>query len=113
VRVRRSPKIGVFLGIGAVIGALVAIIAGNSQSADPSIPTSQAIGYLLLILAPLGAIVGGAIALVLDRISERRARTVEAERILPPRPVEEPIVPEEAEQPVTETVADPDPTDRA
>ena len=90
VRVRRSPRIGVFLGIGAVVGALVAIVAGDVAPPDPTVPTSQAIGYLLLIFAPLGAIVGGAIALVVDRITERGARTVEAERLLPPPRVEDP-----------------------
>jgi hypothetical protein len=90
VRVRRSPKISVFLGIGAVAGALVAFIAGAVAPQDSTTPREQAIGYLLLILAPLGAILGGAVALVLDRIADRRAKTVEAERIAPPAPAAEP-----------------------
>lgn len=109
VRVRRSPKIGVFLGIGAVVGALVAIVAGNVTPQDSTTPREQAIGYLLLLIAPLGAIIGGAIALVLDRVAERRAKTVDAERIVPERPPEERPVEAEVEEPV----AEPDPTDRA
>jgi hypothetical protein len=105
VRVRRSPKIGVFLGIGAVAGALVALIAGTVAPQDSTTPREQAIGYLLLILAPLGAILAGAVALVLDRIADRRARTVEAERIglvapvadLDPEPAQVPVEAEPAE----------------
>jgi hypothetical protein len=90
VRVRRSPKISVFLLVGAVIGALVAIIAVNLTPADPTVPTVQAIAFLIALLAPAGAVVLGAVALVIDRASERRARTVEAERILPERPAAPP-----------------------
>ena len=83
VRVRRSPKIGVFLLLGAVAGALVAIIAVNVTPPDPTTPTIQTVAFLAALLAPVGALIAGAVALVLDRISERRAKIVEAERIPP------------------------------
>lgn len=89
VRVRRSPKIGVFLAIGAVLGALVAIVAVNVTPPDAFVPAPQAIGFLALLLAPLGALLGGVVALVFDAVSERRARTVDAERIVPPPPPEQ------------------------
>lgn len=85
VRVRRSPKIGVFLGIGAVVGALVAIVAVNVTPVDPTVSTIQAIGFLILLLAPVGALIGGGVALIIDGISERTAKTVEADRIAPIR----------------------------
>lgn len=114
VRVRRSPKIGVFLAIGAVVGALVAVVAGSIAPQDSATPREQAVGYLLLLLAPLGAILGGAVALVLDRIADRGAKTVEAERIVPERPQEAPSVADAvAEEPTREPAAEPDPTDRA
>jgi hypothetical protein len=87
VRVRRSPRIGVFLLIGAVLGALVAIVAVNVTPPDATVPKVQAIGFLILLLAPVGAAVTGLIALGFDRIAERGARIVEAERIVPPAPV--------------------------
>ncbi len=83
VRVRRSPKISVFLLIGAVAGALVAIVAVNVTPPDPTTPTIQTVAFLAALLAPVGALIAGAVALVLDRISERRAKIVEAERIPP------------------------------
>ena len=87
VRVRRSPRIGVFLLVGAVAGALVAVIAVNLAPADPATPTSQAIGFLLVLFAPLGAAAFGAFALLLDRVAERRSKIVDAERTAPSAPV--------------------------
>ncbi|RIX30181.1 hypothetical protein [Amnibacterium setariae] len=87
VRVRRSPRIGVFLLLGAALGVLGAIVAVNVTPDSGDISTGQAIGFLSLLLAPLGALLAGVVAIVLDRIAERRARTVEAERIEPPAPV--------------------------
>lgn len=112
VRVRRSPKFGVFLGIGAIVGAVVAIVIGTVAPQDSTTPREQAVGYLVLLLAPLGAILGGAVALVLDRIADRRARTVDAERIVPLQPVGDPPAAEVA-APVAETAAEPEQPDRA
>lgn len=99
VRVRRSPKISVFLLIGAVAGALVAIVAVNVTPPDPTTPTIQTVAFLAALLAPVGALIAGAVALVLDRIAERRAKIVEAERLGPahergigPKKVPEPVV---------------------
>ena len=75
-----------FLAVGAVLGALVALIAVASVPADPRLPVPQALGFLILLLAPVGALVGGAVALVLDARASRRTRTLEAERL----PTEEP-----------------------
>jgi hypothetical protein len=83
VRVRRSPKIGVFLLVGAVVGALIAVVAGNVTPPDATIPAPQAIGFLVLLLAPVGAAVSGAIALLIDRSAERRSKIVDAERTTP------------------------------
>jgi hypothetical protein len=90
VRVRRSPKIGVFLLVGAVVGALIAVVAGNVTPPDATIPAPQAIGFLVLLLAPVGAAVSGAIALLIDRSAERRSKIVDAERTTPaPRAVDQ------------------------
>lgn len=104
VRVRRSPKIGVFLLLGAALGAIAAIIAVNATPADATMPKGQAIGFLILILAPLGALLGGVVALVLDRVSERRARVVDAERTGTERP-------QEAQEPAPEPDAVQQPTE--
>lgn len=79
VRVRRSPRIGVFLALGAALGAIVALIAVASVPPDPQVPTPQALGFLALLLAPVGALVGGGVAVLIDTVGDRRARHVEAE----------------------------------
>jgi hypothetical protein len=110
VRVRRSPKIGVFLLLGAIVGALVAIVAVNLTPPDPTVPAVQAIAFLVALLAPVGALLGGIVALLIDRSSERRARTVEAERIRPPRPPAAPR-PKAAAEPATAERAPAAPSD--
>lgn len=101
VRVRRSPKIGVFLLVGAAVGALVAVVAVNVTPPDATIPAPQAIGFLVLLLAPVGAAVSGAIALLIDRGAERRSKIVEAERTVPAPPLvarpAEAVEPDDAE----------------
>lgn len=118
VRVRRSPKIGVFLALGAVVGALLAVLAVSVTPADATIPTTQAMGFLILLLAPVGALIAGVIALVIDRTSERNARTVQAERIpSQDRPVADPLDPDGlglgAASPASEPIPERDPSDPA
>ena len=114
VRVRRAPKVGVFLLIGAVLGALVAIVAVNVTPPDATVPKIQAIGFLILLLAPVGALVVGVFALVLDRIAERRARTVEVELIESGRRAPDDVRPEDAvagqEPPAADRPVDPAPS---
>lgn len=110
VRVRRAPKVGVFLLIGAVLGALVAIVAVNVTPPDETVPKIQAIGFLVLLLAPVGALVVGVLALVLDRIAERRARTVEVELVESGRRAPDDLRPEDA-TPAEGRPADVEPTE--
>lgn len=86
-RVRRSPKYVVFLVLGAVIGVFAAMIstfAFDGTQANPLAPISysqgQVFGFLSLIFGSIGLAIGGAVALVLDRILAKRARTVSVER---------------------------------
>ncbi len=84
VRVRRAPKISVFLLSGAALGIIAAMILtfafGGTDDVSPNTgleySPSQVFGFLALIGIAVGLVVGGAVALVLDRISLRRAREV-------------------------------------
>ncbi|GAA1467315.1 potassium transporter Trk [Microbacterium thalassium] len=84
VRVRRAPKISVFLLSGAALGIIAAMILtfafGGTGDVSPNTgleySPSQVFGFLALIGIAVGLVVGGAVALVLDRISLRRAREV-------------------------------------
>ena len=80
VRVRRRPRLGVFLTLGAVVGALAAVVAALSAPPDPSFPVPQALGFLLLVFTPVGAGLGALVSFVLDALGGRTARTAQAER---------------------------------
>ncbi|HEV7624452.1 MAG TPA: potassium transporter Trk [Amnibacterium sp.] len=81
VRLRRSPKVGVFLTLGVLVGVVVAVVITLSTPADGQYPTGQVLGFLVLLCAPVGAALGGLAAVVLDGFATRRARVLEAERV--------------------------------
>jgi hypothetical protein len=80
VTIRRAPKLGVFLLIGAATGAIVTLVLTSLFPADPNIGFAASFGYFLLFGAPAGAALGALVGLVIDRISTARARTVTVER---------------------------------
>lgn len=88
VQVRRAPKVGVFLWLGAVVGLIVAFVltyafggAGVDVSATGfQYSKRQVLGFLALWLVPITAALFGLFAAWLDRRSRKRAKTVLAER---------------------------------
>ena len=90
VRIRRAPKLGIFLLLGAVVGALVTLILTSLFPADPAIGFAASFGYFLLFGAPAGAALGAVIGLIIDRVSIARARTVTVEREVVDGPDEAP-----------------------
>lgn len=77
--VRRAPKLGVFLVVGAVLGAIVTLILTSLFPADPAYGFAASYGYFLIYGVPFGVVVGGIIGLILDRRSKRSVRTVTVE----------------------------------
>ncbi|MEQ1737442.1 MAG: potassium transporter Trk [Rhodoglobus sp.] len=80
VRIRRAPKLGIFLLLGAVVGALVTLVLTSLFTPDPAIGFAASFGYFLLFGAPAGAALGAIVGLIIDRVSVARARTVTVER---------------------------------
>lgn len=84
VRVRRAPKISVFLILGAALGALVAMILtfafNGTAEASPNTgleySQGQVFGFLLLVCVPVGLALAATAALILDRRSRRRTQQV-------------------------------------
>jgi hypothetical protein len=73
-RVHRSPRYGAFLVTGALLGVLVAVISGAIGTGDGTIGTGQLIGYLAMVFGLLGALLGGAVAVLIERFSRQPGR---------------------------------------
>ncbi|WP_193627416.1 hypothetical protein [Brevibacterium sp. CFH 10365] len=77
VSVRRSPKYSVFMGIGAVLGIVVAgILAVFVDPADMPMgyTVAKGLGLMLLVLGIGGLFLGGLIALILDWRGRKRSK---------------------------------------
>jgi uncharacterized protein involved in exopolysaccharide biosynthesis len=79
VTIRRAPKVPVFLILGGALGAIVTLVLTMLQPADPAVGYPALFGYFLLFGLPAGVALGAVVALVLDWVSQRRARTATAE----------------------------------
>ncbi len=83
-QLRRSPRYGVFLALGVALGILAALVltfgfdgtAVASAATGALYSTSQVFGFLCLVCIPVGLAIGGAVALIFDRMLARRAREV-------------------------------------
>jgi hypothetical protein len=78
-QLRRAPRVAVFLVLGAVLGAIVAVVLTAVGHVDPRVGFGATWGYLCLLCVPAGLVVGAVVALVLDRNSRRRSRLVTVE----------------------------------
>ena len=71
LRVRRAPRYEVFLGTGALIGLVLALVLGSTGPVDPQTGRAKLIGYLAMALILLGGLAGGLVAVVIERFSRR------------------------------------------
>lgn len=86
-RVRRSPKYSVFLLLGAAVGIVAALVltfvfarGADDVTAPIVYSSSQIFGFLALICISIGVVLGGVVALILDRTVGRRYRDVRVDR---------------------------------
>jgi len=80
VQVRRAPKIPAFMTVGGLLGFLVVLIITPLFPVDPLVGLPALIGYFSIFGVTGGVLIGAVIGIVLDRRSQKRVRTVEAER---------------------------------
>ncbi|HTN54587.1 MAG TPA: potassium transporter Trk [Microbacterium sp.] len=84
-RIRPVPRFGVFLGLGAALGVIVAgiltAVGSYEKSAvvDVIYPPGQVFGFALLWTVPICIALGGAVALILERVARRHTRIVRVE----------------------------------
>ena len=67
--VRRSPRFTAFLITGGIVGLLIGFFLSVVGHPDTRYDASAVLGFLGLICAGLGVLVGGIIAVLLDRRS--------------------------------------------
>ncbi|MDH6182519.1 hypothetical protein M2152_002701 [Microbacteriaceae bacterium SG_E_30_P1] len=79
VKVRRAPKFGAFIVVGAGIAFIATLIVTAQFPADPNVGFGALVAYFSLFTIPAGILIAAVIALLVDRRSSRRARTVAAE----------------------------------
>lgn len=84
VTVRRSPKYSAFIGVGAIVGILVSgvlILLVDPATIPDGYTVAKASGLLLLVMAICGGFLGAIVAIVLDRVGQKKSRnfTVGAE----------------------------------
>lgn len=63
----RRPKFRAFLLTGAVVGLLVALVVDQAGPNVPNYGTGSVIGFIGLLFAGVGALLGGILAVLLDR----------------------------------------------
>ncbi|MGY3564366.1 hypothetical protein [Sinomonas sp. RB5] len=86
ISVRRAPKYVPFLVAGGVLGVIVAAITSYAEPAPQNYTQGSVFGYFLVLFAAGGVLLGGLAALVLDRVSLRRARRATVEEVEEPAP---------------------------
>ncbi|MET3812247.1 hypothetical protein [Arthrobacter sp. UYEF3] len=93
VTVRRAPKYVPFLIAGALAGVAVAAVIAYGLPADERYNANAVFGFFLTFCAAGGAILGAVVALLLDRLSVRRAERAVVESVpdsVPDTDVEDP-----------------------
>ena len=67
VRRTRSPKYGVFIGLGVLVGVIAAGIATFTLPVTEDYGYGTVLGYTALVLGLTGGLLGGLVAVLLDR----------------------------------------------
>lgn len=80
VSIRRAPRIGVFLVVGAVFGLLATLVLTSLFEADRNVGFAATFAYFCLYGIPAGVVLFAIPALLLDWRSRRRSRTVTVAR---------------------------------
>jgi len=69
---RRAPRYRAFIGTGAIIGVVLAVVLTALFPDDGRFSTASVMGYLAVSLALVGGLLGGAVAVLVER--PRRSR---------------------------------------
>ncbi|WP_247040646.1 hypothetical protein [Arthrobacter rhizosphaerae] len=81
VTVRRAPRYVPFLILGGIVGVAVAAVVAFALPGSASYDPGSVFGFFMILFAAGGALLGAAAALVLDRLSVRRAEHAVVESV--------------------------------
>jgi hypothetical protein len=81
VTVRRAPRYVPFLILGGIVGIAVAAVVAFAVPGSASYDPGSVFGFFMILFAAGGALLGAAAALVLDRLSVRRAERAVVESV--------------------------------
>ena len=81
VTVHRSPRYFSFMIVGAVLGAILALVLTVVFPENDQFEQSQVFGFLLLAGVVAGVALGSIVALILDRAIGRTTATAVADRL--------------------------------
>ncbi|GAB3670197.1 hypothetical protein GCM10027591_16600 [Zhihengliuella somnathii] len=81
VEVRRSPKFWPFVGTGAAVGILAALISAYTGEASEEFTRGAVAGFLMVVFGLFGVALGTLAFLVADKVVYRKVRTARAERL--------------------------------
>ncbi|MHA7222947.1 hypothetical protein ACX80S_11580 [Arthrobacter sp. RHLT1-20] len=81
VTVRRAPKYVPFLILGSLAGVAAAAFLAYGLPGDESWDRNAVFGFFLILCAAGGAVLGAVAALILDRLSVRRAEHAVVESV--------------------------------
>lgn len=87
ITVRRAPKFVPFMGLGGVLGIIVAAFVAYGIPGDESFDTGAVFGFFLVSFAAGGVLLGAIAALILDKLSVRRSRRAVVESV--PNPTDD------------------------
>ncbi|WP_026552819.1 hypothetical protein [Arthrobacter sp. H20] len=80
VIVRRAPRFAPFMGLGVLVGVIVAAIVAYAGPGDATLTRESIFGFFIMVFAIPGLLLGALLVLVLDRISVRRSKRAVAQR---------------------------------
>ncbi|MCT1873578.1 hypothetical protein [Brevibacterium luteolum] len=90
VSVRRSPKYSAFIILGVILGmiagGILSFLPVDMAGVEVDVTQASATWMLMVFVGTIGGFLGAVVALILDRISLRRARTYTVPAVHDPAP---------------------------
>ncbi|RFA12553.1 hypothetical protein B7R22_15680 [Subtercola boreus] len=81
VTIHRSPRYFRFMIAGVIAGVIAALVLTFAFPQPAGFNPAQIFGFLGLLCVVAGIVLGSAVALIIDRVSRRRAKTIQMERV--------------------------------